>query len=84
MMIRKTIALKDETYNGLLSCGLVSDGVVFSEIVDKALRSYMENYRKEEYKKAILAASKDPLYLADIAQVQADFMHSDKEVCNAV
>ena len=83
-MIRKTIALRDETYSGLISCGLVSDGVVFSEVVDKALRSYMENFQKEEYKKAIQAASQDPLYLADIAQVQADFAYSDQEANSAV
>ena len=34
---------------------------------------------KEEIKKALLEASKDPLFLADIKEAEKDFAHSDFE-----
>lgn len=83
-MIRKTIALKDDTYNELISSGIVSSNTVFSEVVNSALKNYIEQYKKEQYKTAICQASKDPLFLADINEIESDFAFSDGELIDAV
>ena len=47
--------------------------------IDKAIRDELAALGKEEIKKALLEASKDPLFLADIKKVEKDFAHSDFE-----
>jgi len=47
--------------------------------VEKAVRDELAALGKEEIKKALLEASKDPLFLADIKKVEKDFAHSDFE-----
>ena len=47
--------------------------------VEKAVRDELAALGKEEIKKALLEASKDPLFLADIKKVKKDFAHSDFE-----
>jgi len=47
--------------------------------IDKAIRDELAALGKEEIKKALLEASKDPLFLADIKEVEKNFAHSDFE-----
>jgi Arc/MetJ-type ribon-helix-helix transcriptional regulator len=47
--------------------------------VEKALRDELTALGKEEIKKALVEASKDPLFLADIKEIERDFAHSDFE-----
>jgi hypothetical protein len=47
--------------------------------VEKAIRDELTALGKEEIKKALLEASKDPLFLADIKEIEKDFAHSDFE-----
>ena len=47
--------------------------------VEKAIKDELTAIGKEEIKKALLEASKDPLFLADIKEVEKDFAHSDFE-----
>jgi len=47
--------------------------------VEKAVRDELAALGKEEIKKALLEASKDPLFLADIKEVEKNFAHSDFE-----
>jgi len=47
--------------------------------IEKAIRDELTALGKEEIKKALLEASKDPLFLADIKEVEKDFVHSDFE-----
>lgn len=48
-------------------------------LVEKAMRDELTALSKEEIKKALLEASKDPLFLADIKEIEKDFAHSDFE-----
>jgi Arc/MetJ-type ribon-helix-helix transcriptional regulator len=41
--------------------------------VEKAIRDELTALDKEEIKKALLEASKDPLFLADIKEIEKDF-----------
>lgn len=47
--------------------------------VEKAIRDKLTALGKEEIKKALLEASKDPLFLADIKEIEKEFAHSDSE-----
>ncbi len=47
--------------------------------VEKAIRDKLDALDKEEIKKALLEASKDPLFLADIRDIERDFAHADFE-----
>ena len=47
--------------------------------VEKALRDELTTLGKEEIRKSLLDASKDPLFIADIEEIERDFVHSDFE-----
>lgn len=47
--------------------------------VEAAIREAIERIKKEQIKKAIIAASNDPLFLSDIREIQNDFEHVDFE-----
>ena len=47
--------------------------------VEAAIVEMINRYRKEEIKRQLSAASRDPLFLEDIAEVQRDFQDADRE-----
>jgi Arc/MetJ-type ribon-helix-helix transcriptional regulator len=47
--------------------------------VEKAIRDELTTLGKEEIRKSLLDASKDPLFIADIEEIERDFVHSDFE-----
>jgi len=47
--------------------------------VEKAIRDELSILGRQEIKKALLEASQDPLFLADIKEIEKDFAHSDFE-----
>jgi hypothetical protein len=47
--------------------------------VEMAIVALIKRHRKEEIKRQLVAASRDPLFLADIAAVQRDFQEADWE-----
>lgn len=47
--------------------------------VETAIIEMIKRHRKEEIKRQLSAASHDPLFLADIAEVQRDFQDADWE-----
>ncbi len=51
----------------------------FTSFVENALNSELKVLKKAEIRKEIIAASKDPLFLADIAEIEEDFKYSDFE-----
>ena len=50
-----------------------------NSFVGQALKEGIEKIRKEEIEKAILEASRDPLFLSDIKDVENDFEFTDFE-----
>jgi hypothetical protein len=47
--------------------------------VEKAIRDELTALGKEEIKKSMMEASRDPLFIADIKEIEKDFVHSDFE-----
>jgi Arc/MetJ-type ribon-helix-helix transcriptional regulator len=48
----------------------------FSELVSNALQLLIEKQKKEQYKKAMIEASKDKLYIQDIKSIEDEFQYS--------
>ena len=59
----------------------VKDGYYKSmtSFVENALKNEIECLKKEKIQKELQEASKDPLFLADIKEVENDFKYSDFE-----
>ena len=51
----------------------------FSEMVSSALKLLIEKQKNEQYKKAMIEASKDELYLQDMQEIETSFKYADSE-----
>ena len=50
-----------------------------TSFVENALKNELRALKKAKIRKEIIEASKDPLFLADIAEIEEDFKYSDYE-----
>ena len=78
-MIRKTVTIKDNLFNDLKTNHITAQYQSFSELVSNALQLLIEKQKKEQYKKAMIEASKDPLYIKDMKEIENDFRYADGE-----
>jgi len=78
-MVRKTVAIRDELFHSLELNSIINQYQSFSELVSNALQLLIEKKKKEEYKLAMIEASKDKLYIQDMKSIENDFQYSDFE-----
>lgn len=78
-MVRKTIAIKDDLFHNLELNQIINQYQSFSELVSNALQLLIEKQKKEQYKKAMIKASKDELYIQDMKSIENEFQYSDFE-----
>jgi Arc/MetJ-type ribon-helix-helix transcriptional regulator len=78
-MVRKTVTINDELFETLEVNHLMDKYHSFSEMVSSGLQLLIEKQKKEQYKKAMLEASTDPLYIEDMQEVEEDFKYADIE-----
>ncbi|WNL33977.1 hypothetical protein QT384_01825 [Arcobacter cryaerophilus gv. pseudocryaerophilus] len=78
-MLRKTVTINDNLYNMLISSKIIEKYSSFSELVSTSLGLLIEKNKKEQYKKAMIEASKDKLYLKDMEDIENDFKYVDFE-----
>ena len=78
-MVRKTVAIKDDLFHNLELSHLMEEYQSFSELVSNALQLLIEKQKKEQYKKAMIEASKDKLYIQDMKSIEEEFQYSDFE-----
>ena len=78
-MLRKTVTINDNLYNMLISSKITEKDSSFSELVSTSLELLIEKNKKEQYKKAMIEASKDKLYLKDMEDIENDFKYVDFE-----
>ena len=79
-MIRKTVTIKDELFHNLNENHIIKQYQSFSELVSTALKLLIEKQKKEEYKKAIIEASKDKIYMEDMKNIENEFKYADNEI----
>ncbi len=51
-----------------------------SAFVERAMREELARLRQESIKSALLAAGNDPLFMADVIEIQQAFEHTDQEL----
>ncbi len=78
-MVRKTVAIKDELFHSLELNHLTNQYQSFSELVSNALMLLIDKQKKEHYKKAMLEASKDELYIQDMKTIEDEFSYADTQ-----
>lgn len=78
-MVRKTVAIKDDLFHNLELNHLIDKYQSFSELVSSALQLLIEKQKKEQYKKAMIEASKDKLYIQDMKSIEDEFQYTDFE-----
>ena len=78
-MIRKTITIKNDVFESLELGQIPNQYNSFSEMVSSALKLLIEKQKNEQYKKAMMAASKDKLYLQDMQEIETSFKYADSE-----
>ncbi len=61
---------------------VVSDGAApsYSAFVERALEEAVRQERERRLAEALGDAARDPLFLADIGEVDRDFEHADRDV----
>jgi len=77
MSPKTTFVIKDEIIMQVKEA--VKEGCYKSmtAFVESAPKNKLEDLKKEKIRKEILKASKNPLFLADIAEIEKDFKHAD-------
>jgi len=78
-MVRKTVAIRDDLFHSLELNSIINQYQSFSELVSNALQLLIEKKKREEYKLAMIEASKDKLYIQDMKSIENDFQYSDFE-----
>ncbi|HFU77330.1 MAG TPA: hypothetical protein ENK99_03380 [Campylobacterales bacterium] len=78
-MVRKTVAIKDDLFHNLELNDIINQYQSFSELVSNALQLLIEKQKKEQYKLAMIEASKDELYINDMKSIENEFQYSDFE-----
>jgi len=79
-MIRKTVTIKDELFHNLNQNNIMKQYQSFSELVSTALQLLIEKQKKEQYKKAMIEASKDKVYMEDMKNIENEFKYADNEI----
>jgi len=78
-MVRKTVTIRDDLFHSLELNSIINQYQSFSELVSNALQLLIEKQKREEYKLAMIEASKDKLYIEDMKSIENDFQYSDFE-----
>ena len=76
-MVRKTVTIQDDIFQTLELNQITNQYQSFSEMVSSALQLLIEKRRKEQYKKAVIEASKDSLCLKDMKEIEEAFYYVD-------
>ena len=74
-----SVALPVELMNRVRVFAREKANISINNLVREALEKYLEEKRREEFRRDMLEASQDPLFLADAEKCASDFVHIDRE-----
>ena len=77
MSQKTTFVIKDEIIMQVKEAVKTGYSKSMSSFVENALKKEIEELKKEKIRKEIIEASKDPLFLADIMEIEEDFKFAD-------
>jgi Arc/MetJ-type ribon-helix-helix transcriptional regulator len=78
-MVRKTVTIQPDVFQALELNNIMEQYQSFSEMVSFSLKLLIEKQKKEQYKKAMLEASQDRLYMDDMREIEDEFSYADNE-----
>jgi len=78
-MVRKTVTIQPDVFQALELNNIMEQYQSFSEMVSTSLKLLIEKQKKEQYKKAMLEASQDRLYMDDMREIEDAFSYADNE-----
>lgn len=76
---KTTFVIKDELIMQVKEAVKYGYYKSLTSFVENALKNELLALKKAKIRKEIIEASKDPLFLADIAEIEEDFKYSDYE-----
>lgn len=76
---KTTFVIKDELIMQVKEAVKYGYYKSLTSFVENALKNELRALKKAKIRKEIIEASKDPLFLADIAEIEEDFKYSDYE-----
>ena len=79
MGLKTTFVIKDELIMQVKEAVKYGYYKSLTSFVENALKNELRALKKAKIRKEIIEASKDPLFLADIAEIEEDFKYSDYE-----
>ncbi|MBM3707820.1 MAG: hypothetical protein FJW69_05695 [Actinobacteria bacterium] len=79
MSQKTTFVIKDEIVMQVKEA--VREGYYKSmtDFVENAIKNKLDDIKKEKIRQEIIKASKDPLFLSDIKEIEKDFKYTDFE-----
>ena len=78
-MVKKTVTIQSDVFEALELNKIMEQYQSFSEMVSSSLKLLIEKQKKEQYKKAMLEASQDRLYMDDMREIEEAFSYADNE-----
>ncbi len=79
MGVKATFVLDDLVLQQAKECVKENRLKSLSAFVEKAIRDELEKLRKDKIRSAITKAAEDPLFMADLREIQQEFAHADFE-----
>ena len=79
MSVKATFAIDDEVLQDAREYVKTNHLKSLSAFVERSIRAELSRMRQEKIRSALLSAGKDPLFMADVMEIQQAFEHSDHE-----
>jgi hypothetical protein len=79
MSVKATFALDESVLQDAREFVKVNHLKSLSAFVERAIREELARMRQEKIRSALLSAGDDPLFMADVMEIQQAFEHSDLE-----
>ena len=77
MSPKTTFIIKEEIMMQVKEAVKAGQYKSMTSFVESALNKEVEKFKKEKIKKELEVASKDPLFMADIEEIEDDFKYTD-------
>lgn len=79
MSVKATFAIDDEVLQDAREYVKKNHLKSLSAFVERSIREELSRLRQEKIRSALLSAGNDPLFMADVMEIQQAFEHIDQE-----
>ena len=79
MSVKATFALDDTVLLEARNCVKENRFKSLSAFVEMAIREELKRMQQEKVRNSLLSAGNDPLFMADVMEIQQAFEHTDHE-----